>query len=53
MLFLRRGKDGAVHRLEGSLAEMEVHTSLGIGNIFAAIAVCYAYECILGNSLSI
>ena len=53
VLFLRRGKDGALHRLEGSLAEMEVHTSPGIGNIFAAIAVCYVYECIMGNSLSI
>ena len=39
----------------GALAEMEVHTSPGIGNIFAAtsMAAGCVYECILGNSLSI
>ena len=56
VLFLRRGKDGALLRFEGSLAEMEVYTSVtsqGIGNIFAAIAVSSVYEWIMGNSLSI
>jgi hypothetical protein len=28
----------------GSLAEMVVHTSPGIGNIFAVIAAFYLYE---------
>jgi hypothetical protein len=37
----------------GPLAKMEVHTSPGIGNLFAAMAACYVYECILGTSLSI
>jgi hypothetical protein len=37
----------------GWLAEIEVHTSPGIGNIIAAIAARYVYECILGNRLNI
>jgi hypothetical protein len=32
---------------------MEVHKPPGIGNIFAAIAACYVYECIQGNSTSL
>jgi hypothetical protein len=44
VLYLRRGKDGAQHLLWGSLAEVVVHTSPGIGNIFAVIAAFYLYE---------
>ena len=55
MHYLRRGKDGALLRLGDSLAEMEVHTSPGIGNIFAAKAVGYSAavsdtKCLFGEA---
>jgi hypothetical protein len=48
--YLESGKEGALHLLGGStflggsLAEIEVHTSSGIGNIFAEKTACYVYE---------